>query len=123
MQNKETDFDFDRWAKLAKDDPEAYEDMRKKLIQEVIDGAAPEVKRRMEGLQWQIDQVRTGSTNPMSSCLKISKMMWDNVTGENGLIDNMRQLTEPEQLQKPEISKQSATIININDNNTDPEKS
>lgn len=123
MQNNYIEFDFDKWARLAKEDPEAYEDMRKKMIQDVIDNASPEVKRRMEGLQWQIDQVRTSSTNPMSSCLKISKMMWHNVTGEDGLLDNMRQLTEPGQVLEPNSPKQSATIINISDINTDHEKS
>ena len=123
MQNKDIEFDFDKWARLAQEDPVAYENMRKKMIQNVIGSASPEVKRRMEGIQWQIDQVRTSSANPMSSCLKISKMMWDNVTGEGGLLDNMRQLTEPGQVPKVDAPKQSATIININDNKADPEKS
>lgn len=123
MQNINTEFDFDEWVRLAKEDPEAYEDMRQKMIQEVIDNTSPEVKRRMEGLQWKIDQIRSTSTNPMASCLKISQMMWENVTGEDGLLDHMRQLNDPEQLQKLNKPKESAEIIDIRNNQLDNEKS
>ncbi len=122
MLNINTEFDFDEWVKLAKEDPDAYEEMRQKMIQEVIDNTSPEVKHRMEGLQWKIDKIRSTSSNPMSSCLKISQMMWDNVTGEDGLLDHMRQLNSPEQLQKLNKPKESAKIINIKNNRQDPEK-
>jgi uncharacterized protein DUF3135 len=123
MTGISTEFNFDEWAKLAKENPDAYEDMRQKMIQEVIDSTSPEVKRRMEGLQWKIDQIRSTSTNPMASCLKISQMMWDNVLGEDGLLENMRQLSEPTEIAKLNKPKESATIISINNNNTDLEKS
>ena len=51
------DFDFDEWAKLARDNPEAYEDKRRKMLQEIIENTSPEVKRRMQGLQWKIDVI------------------------------------------------------------------
>jgi hypothetical protein len=123
MQNINKEFDFDEWAKLARENPDAYEDMREKMIQEVIDSTSPEIKRRMQGLQWKIDQIRSTSTNPMSSCLKISQMMWDNVLGEDGLLDHMRQLSDPEQIPKRTDPKESATIININSNDPDQQKS
>ena len=123
MQRVNTEFDFDEWAKLAKEDPDAYERMREKMIQEVIDSTSPEIKRRMQGLQWKIDQIRSTSANPMSSCLKISQMMWDNVLGEDGLLDHMRQLSDPEQIPKFNRPKESATIIDIKSNNPDQEKS
>ena len=110
--NKQS-IDFDKWARLAKEDPEAYEAMRKQMIQDVIDSTSPEVRRRMECLQWQIDQVRNTSPNPMASCLKISQMMWDRVVGENGLLDNMEQLNSQDPI-KPQKSRPSANIIDIN---------
>lgn len=113
MQSVNTEFDFDEWVRLAKDDPDAYENKRTEMIQEVIDSTSPEVKRRMQGLQWQIDQIRSTSTNPMSSCLKISQMMWDKVIGEDGLVDHMRQLSDPDQILKP---KKLATVIDIRAN-------
>ncbi len=123
MTGLNTEFDFDEWMRLAKEDPDAYESMREKMIQDVIDSTSPEVKRRMEGLQWQIDQIRSTSSNPMASCLKISQMMWEKVTGEDGLIDHMHQLSDPVQVKKSNKPKESAKIININDNNANREKS
>ncbi len=116
MPSVYTDFNFDEMVKLAKEDPDAYENKREKMIQEIIDNTSPEVRRRMEGLQWQIDQVRSTSANPMQSCLKISQMMWDNVLGDDGLLDHMRQLTDPEQVPKLNKVKESATVVNIRAN-------
>lgn len=112
--NTSTDFDFDEWVRLAKEDPDAYENMRTKMIQEIIDNTSPEVKRRMQGLQWQIDQIRSTSHNPMASCLRISQMMWDSVLGDDGLLDHMQQLSNPEarKLNRP---RESATVIKIRD--------
>ena len=122
MQNVDTDFDFDDWAKLAKEDPDAFENRRNQMIQDVIESTSPEVKRRMQGLQWQIDKIRSTSSNPMASCLKISQMMWDNVLGEDGLLENMRALNNPEQISKLRQPKESAEIISLNQLKTDPDK-
>jgi hypothetical protein len=123
MTSVNTEFDFDELARLAKDDPEAFESRREKMIREVIDSTSPEIKRRMEGLQWQIDQIRSTSANPMSSCLKISQMMWDKAVGEDGLVDHMRQLSDPEKLPKLNKPRESATVINIRNDYQDGEKS
>ena len=119
--NPITDFDFDEWAKLAKDDPDAFEEKRKKMIQEVINNVSPEIRKRVQGLQWQIDQVRSSSPNPMASCLKISQMMWDRVLDEGGLLDHMDQLNQPDinKLQKP---RESATVINLEDRKQDKKR-
>ncbi len=116
MHSVNTEFDFDEMVRLAKDDPDAYESKRERMIQEVIDNTSPEVRRRMEGLQWQIDQIRSTSANPMQSCLRISQMMWDSVLGDDGLLDHMRQLTDPEQIPKLNKIKESATVVNIRTN-------
>lgn len=123
MQNINTEFNFDEWAKMAKEDPDAFEDMRTQMIQNVIDSTSPEIKKRMQGLQWQIDNIRSTSSNPMASCLKISQMMWDNVLGEDGLVENMQKLNNPEQISKPKQPKESATIISLNKNKTESNKS
>ncbi|MCZ6802363.1 MAG: DUF3135 domain-containing protein [Proteobacteria bacterium] len=66
--NTNTEFNFDEWARLAREDPDAYEDLRNRLIQELMDNTSPEIRPRMQGLQWQIDQIRSTSANPMASC-------------------------------------------------------
>lgn len=123
MQGVDKDFNFDEMARLAKEDPDAFEIMREKMIQDAIDNSSPEIKQRMQGLQWQIDKVRSTSSNPMASCLKISQMMWDNVLGDDGLLENMRLLNEPQQIRKIDKPKESATIINLNNNKNNPDKS
>ena len=123
MQGVDKDFNFDEMARLAKEDPDAFEIMREKMIQDAIDNSSPDIKQRMQGLQWQIDKVRSTSSNPMASCLKISQMMWDNVLGDDGLLENMRLLNEPQQIRKIDKPKESATIINLNNNKNNPDKS
>jgi uncharacterized protein DUF3135 len=123
MTSINTEFDFDELARLAKDDPEAFESRRELMIREVIDSTSPEVKRRMEGLQWQIDQIRSASANPMSSCLKISQMMWDKAVGEHGLVDHMRQLSNPVNPTEFDKPKESATVINIRNDVQNSDKS
>ncbi|MEE8320502.1 MAG: DUF3135 domain-containing protein [Gammaproteobacteria bacterium] len=94
-QNDNSKFDFHEWARLAREEPEKFETLRRGMIDEVIESAPPGFKHRMVGLQWQIDQICLTSANPMASCLRISKMMWDSVLGENGLMDSMEQLAQP----------------------------
>jgi len=119
--NTSTEFNFDDWAKLATEDPDAYENMRREMIQEMLDKTSPKIKYRMQGLQWQIDQIHSISPNPMASRLKISQMMWDSVLAEDGLLDHLQQINDPDscKLDKPESS---ATIINIREG-LDKEKS
>jgi len=108
------EFNFDEWAKLAKEDPDAFENKRQQMIQDVINKSSPKIKRRMQGLQWQIDQVRATSTNPMASCLKISQMMWDTTIGENGLVDHLNQLSDPNcSRELPNQPRHSATIMDL----------
>jgi len=114
--NTNAEFDFDEWVKLAQENPDAFENKRLQMIQDVIDKSSPKIKRRMQGLQWQIDQVRATSANPMASCLKISQMMWDKTIGEDGLVDHLQQLTDPSHSRDTsKQTRQSATIMDLND--------
>ena len=104
--NKELlDFDFDHWANVAKQDPEQFEQMRLELIDELMEQVPESYKPRIQGLQWQIDQIRNQADNPMAACLSISQKMWDKVYGEKGLLVA---------LQEPEKILQS-----LNDNDAD----
>lgn len=76
-RNDSLDFDF--WMQLAKDDPKAFESTRQEKIEELINRAPRELRRRLRGLQWQVDQARHLAGSPMASCLAISDMMWDSL--------------------------------------------
>lgn len=69
--------DFDHWSEIARTNPETFEAMRTEIIRSCIDHAPEDQQKRMRGLQWQIDCLRDQSRNPLSACLKISRMMWD----------------------------------------------
>lgn len=88
-----TSFNFDEWMQLAQENPEAFEEKRLNAIQDVLSTTEGQSQKRLEGLQWQIDQMRTNTENPMAACLNISKMMWENVQGEDGLVETLNQLT------------------------------
>lgn len=95
-----TEFDFDQWVRLAQEDPDLFEQMRLQKIREMIEDVPEELRHRIEGLQWQIDQMRQSARNPMASCIKISSMMWDSVLGEEGLvqtIENLGKVPRPDQ--------------------------
>jgi len=66
---------FDDLMKMAQDNPEQLEELRQQLCDQVI-ASAPEVhRRRLRGLQFQIDMQRRRAKNPMAACMKISGMM------------------------------------------------
>ena len=72
------DIDFEYWTGLASSDPEKFEQLRQDKISELIEKVSnPIQKRRLRGLQWQIDQVRAQhKDSPMAACLAISELMW-----------------------------------------------
>jgi len=86
-------FDFDELAALAARDPEGFERRRQALIEAAL-AEVPEADRRerLRRLQWRIDQVRRTAGTPMAACLRISKMMWESLVGEGGLLEALERL-------------------------------
>lgn len=95
MKNENTaEIDFDSWAELARTDPDAFEARRLAAIDALI-ASAPEANReRLRCLQWRIDQERRLARTPMAACIRISRMMWRSVLGENGLQQRFAELQE-----------------------------
>lgn len=112
MPVKDTDlqFNFDHWASVAKENPERFENMRAQLLEQVIQQSPEHIRQRLEGLQWRIDQVRNLSSTPLSACLRISKMMWDSVVGEHGLLTA---LETPEKIINPRTASDRNKVINL----------
>lgn len=68
-------FDFDAWAAQARHNPDAYEESRRKIIEQVIaTGCNPEQLKRV---QWRVDAERRRAKTPYKACLIFSGMMWD----------------------------------------------
>lgn len=70
------EFDFDYWMKLNKDDPDVFEDKRKKLLDQFIENSFHH-KRRIQGLQFKIDMERRKARSAMGSCIRLSDLMKD----------------------------------------------
>lgn len=67
--------EFDELMKLAKEDPEALEQIRRDAVEDLISNAPEKHQRRLRGLQFQVDMEREKAKNPMDSCVRISKLM------------------------------------------------
>lgn len=85
-------FDFDAWVELARQDPHAFEEKRKHIIEAAIQGAPEQKQQRLRCLQWKLDKIRETSRTPMMACLQINRLLWENVTGEHGLLNSLQQL-------------------------------
>jgi hypothetical protein len=84
--------DFDSLMRTAQEDPEAFEAMRLAAIEEVINRAREANRERLRRLQWRIDQERRLAKTPLSACIRLSRMMWRNVTGPGGLQERFAEL-------------------------------
>lgn len=94
-KEKMPNFDFDHWCKVAREEPEKFEVMRRQMIDDLIAQAPSHLKPQITGLQWQVDRIRQQAGNPMAACVRISRKMWANVLGKNGLL---KALQEPKEL-------------------------
>lgn len=77
----------DQLSAIAQSDPAQLEKLRKILIEEVIESAPEETRRRLRGLQFQIDCCRKLHTNPMGACVEISRMMYESLSKLNKLMN------------------------------------
>lgn len=66
---------FDELQELARLDPEAFEHWRTREIERIIEATPPHLRRRLQGMQFQIDAQRQLHPNPLGACVKISAMM------------------------------------------------
>ncbi|MEM7100397.1 MAG: DUF3135 domain-containing protein [Pseudomonadota bacterium] len=67
---------FDVLVDMARNDPERLEALRAKLTQDIIDNAHSEQqKKRLAGLQFQVDMERERSRTPLQATIRISEMM------------------------------------------------
>ena len=85
-------FDFDDWASLAREDAAAFEARRRAAIAAVIESASPEIRPRLEALQWRLDRIRERAASPAAASAAMSRLMWDRVNGPRGRRDGIAAL-------------------------------
>ncbi len=100
-------FDFDSWATLAQQDPQAFEIERNRVIERAIKRAPAHTQQRLRCLQWKLDMIRNTSATPMAACLRINKLLWESLAGNNGLLANLNRIRsgEPPQLRAKSTAK------------------
>jgi hypothetical protein len=64
------------WAKLAQQDPEAFETMRAELLQDFIQNSPANIQKKLECMQWKIEHIRRRANTPAEALAEISSMMW-----------------------------------------------
>lgn len=87
--------DHDALSTLARDDPEAFENLRQKLVGDLIDRAPDAIKRRLQGLQFRIDHIHRRSGNSLGATVKIYRMMWQSFLRLHDELTNFREPVEP----------------------------
>ena len=64
-------------SELAANSPDKLEFILRENIAALIEQASGSQRRRLQGLQFQIDVQRKLAKNPVDSCIRISRMMHD----------------------------------------------
>ncbi|HYQ72759.1 MAG TPA: DUF3135 domain-containing protein [Gammaproteobacteria bacterium] len=106
ITNRTPSFDFDSWALLARENPQAFESQRRNVIERAISQASPERQKRLRCLQWRLDQIRATTHTPLAACLRMQAMLWDKLAGESGLLVCLQGLTS-----HPNPRRHTATIL------------
>jgi hypothetical protein len=99
---------FERMLDMAKNNPDALEQLRLEMVRDAINAAPEDYRQRLHGLQFQIDGQRLVSKNPMQACLEISRMMHNSLQDLKTYIDGH---TGEKDL--PETQTQPAKILNF----------
>jgi len=68
---------------MALKSSDAFEEYRKKLINELIEHANPQVRQRLLGMQFRIDMERRKAKTPIASCMKLFDLMVTHIISEH----------------------------------------
>jgi len=91
--NSMTDFNFDEWAELYKNDPIEFERRRKEVIEAEILKSSIENRAMLRTLQTQCDAIRS-VLNPIDATIEISKMAVKRLGELKTPLTQLRQICE-----------------------------
>lgn len=86
---------FDEMKIMAQEQPEALEDLRQLLTEELIQNAPQRGRRRLRGLAFVIDAERRKARNPLQACIKLSQMMLDSAVELQASLDLLKTTAPP----------------------------
>jgi hypothetical protein len=76
-------------ARLALDDPRAFEELRSAMIENCIARAPQKIQCRLRQLQFRVDGIRRRSRSPLGALMKIQSLMWDSYFQLNAEMQDM----------------------------------
>lgn len=79
---------FDELAQLAKHSPEKFEALRVELCEQFIARAPIQSRRRLQGLQFQINMERQKSNSDIGTCIRLSQLMNESLQKLNTALRN-----------------------------------
>ena len=91
---------IDDLIEMGKNDPEQLERLRLQLIEDLIKSSPEHTRRRLRGIQFQVDMEVQKHQSQMGRCIAISRMMHEQ------LLQLQQALTSPSD---PTLNKQSST--------------
>ena len=110
---------FDEMRNLAENNPEELERIKRRLIKNVIDSAPEDKRRRLEGLQFQIDLKIKASPNSFIAMTRIYDQMFDSFLVLDEKLKEFKDIQKKieNKVVKPKISHK--LIIKNNNNKSD----
>lgn len=78
---------FEDLQRLAQEQPQALEQLRRQLTDAVIEAAPPRRRQRLRGLQFQISERCRIAPNPLAACVAVSAMMHDTLADLRDLLN------------------------------------
>lgn len=102
--------DFETLARLARDDPQAFEALRRDMVDDFIEHAPANRQARLRGLQFRVDAVRRLSKSDLGAAVKIYEMMW---TSFRQLADEWNHLRLPSERRpvRGETTRSNAKVL------------
>lgn len=97
--------DHEALSELARNDPEAFEDLRQKLVGELIERAPEATKLRLQGLQFRIDYIHRRAGSSLGATVKVYRMMWQSFLR---LHEELTSFREP-----VEVPRRSAQVLDF----------
>jgi hypothetical protein len=84
---------FDTLLELALNDPEQLEEIRNELALTTINSAPETMRKRLRGLQFQIESTRHLSKTPLAACIRLSEMMHNSLEELRYAVNRPREAT------------------------------
>lgn len=93
---------FDEMVKLAKENPEELESIRKQMVDDVIESVDPEKRDGLRKIQSKINLIARGSKTPLDGATKIFNEMFESFKELDKYLQTFR--TENNENKKPNLT-------------------